>query len=122
MLLAVLEKRAGFRLGAKDVFLNMAGGIKVDDPALDLPVAAAILSSNADLVISRKTCLSGEISLSGEIRPVYKIEQRIAEAEKLGFERIIVPKANQKNLKNFSKKIEISFIGKIELLPKVLFG
>jgi DNA repair protein RadA/Sms len=122
MLLAVLEKRAGFRLGVKDVFLNMAGGIKVDDPAIDLPIAAAILSSNADLVISRKTCLSGEISLSGEIRPVYKIEQRIAEAEKLGFERIIVPKANQKNLKNFSKKIEISFIGKIEQLPKVLFG
>jgi DNA repair protein RadA/Sms len=122
MLLAVLEKRAGFRLGAKDVFLNLAGGIRVDDPAIDLPITAAILSSNADLVISRKTCLSGEISLSGEVRPVYRIEQRIAEAEKLGFERIIVPKANQKNLKNFSKKIEISFIGKIELLPKVLFG
>jgi DNA repair protein RadA/Sms len=122
MLLAVLEKRAGFRLGAKDVFLNLAGGIRVDDPAIDLPITAAILSSNADLVISRKTCLSGEISLSGEVRPVYRIEQRIAEAEKLGFERIIVPKANQKNLKNFSNKIEISFIGKIELLPKVLFG
>ncbi len=122
MLLAVLEKRAGFRLGVKDVFLNIAGGIKVDDPAIDLPITAAILSSNADLVISRKTCLSGEISLSGEIRPVYRIEQRIAEAEKLGFEKIIIPKANQKNLKNFSKKINVSFISKVEQLPKILFG
>jgi DNA repair protein RadA/Sms len=122
MLLAVLEKRAGFKLGVKDVFLNLAGGIRVDDPAIDLPITAAILSSNVDLVISRKTCLSGEISLSGEVRPVYRIEQRIAEAEKLGFERIIVPKANQKNLKNFSKKIEISVISKIEQLPKLLFG
>lgn len=122
MLLAVLEKRAGFRLAVKDVFLNIAGGIKVDDPAIDLPIAAAILSSNADLVISGKTCLSGEISLSGEIRPVYRIEQRIAEAERLGFERIIVSKANQKTLKNYSNKIEVIFINKIEQLPKSLFG
>lgn len=122
MLLAVLEKRAGFRLAIKDVFLNIAGGIKVDDPAIDLPIAAAILSSNADVAISRKTCLSGEISLSGEIRPVYRIEQRVAEAAKLGFERIIIPRANQKNLKNFSTKIELSFISKIEQLPKILFS
>jgi DNA repair protein RadA/Sms len=122
MLLAVLEKRAGFRLAAKDVFLNIAGGIKVDDPAIDLPIAAAILSSNADLSIPRKTCLSGEISLSGEIRPVYRIEQRIAEAEKLGFERILVSRANQKNLKNAAKKIELVYISKIEQMPKLLFG
>lgn len=122
MLLAVLEKRAGFRLAAKDVFLNIAGGIKVDDPAIDLPVAAAILSSNADLPIPRKTCLSGEISLSGEIRPVYRVEQRIAEAEKLGFERILVSRANQKNLKNIAKKIEIIYISKIEQMPKLLFS
>jgi DNA repair protein RadA/Sms len=122
MLLAVLEKRAGFRLATKDVFLNIAGGIKVDDPAMDLPVAAAILSSNADLSIPQKTCLSGEISLSGEIRPVYRVEQRIAEAEKLGFERIIVSKGNQKNLKEISKKIEILYISKIDQLPKLLFG
>jgi DNA repair protein RadA/Sms len=122
MLLAVLEKRAGFRLATKDVFLNIAGGIKVDDPAIDLPIAAAILSSNADLTISKKICLSGEISLSGEIRPVYRIEQRIAEAEKLGFEKIIIAKANQKNLKSFSKKIEVVFISKIEQLPKILYS
>jgi DNA repair protein RadA/Sms len=122
MLLAVLEKRAGFRLATKDVFLNIAGGIKVDDPAMDLPVAAAILSSNADLAIPQKTCLSGEISLSGEIRPVYRVEQRIAEAEKLGFERIIVSRGNQKNLKDLSKKIEILYISKIDQLPKLLFG
>lgn len=121
MLLAVLEKRAGFKLASKDVFLNIAGGIKVDDPAIDLPIAAAILSSNADLYIPRKTCLSGEISLSGEIRPVYRIEQRVGEAQKLGFERIIVAKGNQKYLKNFTK-IEVVYIGKIEQLPKLLFG
>ena len=98
MLLAVLEKRAGFRLASKDVFLNIAGGIKVDDPAIDLPITAAILSSNADVAIPRKYCLAGEISLSGEIRPVYRVDQRISEAEKLGFSKIIVSKANQKNL------------------------
>jgi DNA repair protein RadA/Sms len=122
MLLAVLEKRAGFKLATKDVFLNIAGGMKVDDPAIDLPIAAAILSSNANLFISRKACLSGEISLSGEIRPVYRIEQRIAEAEKLGFEKIVVAKANQKNLKGHSGKIELAFITKIDQLPKTLFG
>jgi DNA repair protein RadA/Sms len=122
MLLAVLEKRAGFRLATKDVFLNIAGGIKVDDPAIDLPIAAAILSSNANLAIARKICLSGEISLSGEIRPVYRVEQRIIEAEKLGFEKILVSKANDKNLKSLSKKIDITYINKIDQLPKLLFG
>ncbi|HEY9122723.1 MAG TPA: DNA repair protein RadA [Bacteroidales bacterium] len=121
MLLAVLEKRAGFRLGAKDVFLNISGGIKVDDPAIDLAVAAAILSSNADVAIPQKTCLCGEISLSGEVRPVYRIEQRIAEAEKLGFERIILAHSAAKN--NISAKhIKTVYISKIEQLPKLLFG
>lgn len=91
MLLAVLEKRAGFKLGAKDVFLNIAGGLKVNDPAVDLAVITAILSSNVDIHISPSTCMAGEVGLSGEIRPVNRLEQRIREAEKLGFSRMIVP-------------------------------
>jgi DNA repair protein RadA/Sms len=122
MLLAVLEKRAGFRLGAKDVFLNLAGGIRVDDPAMDLAVASAILSSNTDIAIHSKICLSGEISLSGEIRPVYRIEQRISETEKLGFKKVIISKFNSKNLKNIKTSVEIFYISKIEQLPKILFG
>ena len=90
MLLAVLEKRMGFRLGAKDVFLNMAGGLRVDDPAIDLGVIAAILSSSEDIAISTKDCFAAEIGLSGEVRPVSRLDQRIVEAEKLGFERIFV--------------------------------
>jgi DNA repair protein RadA/Sms len=92
MLLAVMEKRCGFKLGSKDVFLNIAGGIKVDDPAIDLAVVAAVLSSNIDLPIDSKTALSAEVGLSGEVRPVNRIDQRISEAEKLGFERIIISK------------------------------
>jgi len=122
MLLAVLEKRAGFRLGSKDVFFNIAGGLKIDDPASDLAVAASVLSSNADLTINPKTCLTGEISLSGEIRPVQRIEQRIAEAEKLGFEQIVISKYNQKSIKNIKYKIEIVSLAKLEHLPKALFG
>jgi DNA repair protein RadA/Sms len=122
MLLAVLEKRAGFRLASKDVFLNLAGGIRVDDPAMDLAVVSAILSSNIDASIHPKVCLSGEVSLSGEIRPVYRIEQRISEAEKLGFEQIIISKFNHKNLKSLKCKAEIKYISKIEQLPKILFG
>jgi len=95
MLLAVLEKRAGFRLSAKDVFLNMAGGLKVSDPACDLAVVCAILSSNFDLSISPRTCFAAEVGLSGEIRPVSQIERRIAEAEKLGFERIFISSFNK---------------------------
>ena len=95
MLLAVLEKRCGFRLGAKDVFLNITGGIKVDDPSIDLCVVAAILSSNEDIAISDKICFAGEVGLSGEIRPATRIEQRILEAEKLGFEQIFVSKFNK---------------------------
>jgi DNA repair protein RadA/Sms len=122
MLLAVLEKRAGFKLGVKDVFLNIAGGIKVDDPAIDLAVVSAILSSNADLAIPSQVCVAGEISLSGEIRPVQRVDQRIAEAEKLGFKKIIVSKFNHKSL-DFSRfNIEICQISRIEQLPKVLFG
>lgn len=106
MLLAVLEKRAGFMLGAKDVFLNITGGIKTDDPALDLAVIAAILSSNEDLAISEKYCFAGEIGLSGEIRPVPQIEQRISEAEKLGYEKIFISKLNKISKKNYHIKIE----------------
>ena len=92
MLLAVLEKRAGFRLGAKDVFINITGGIYVDDPAIDLGVVAAVLSSNNDEAIAPNVCFAAEVGLSGEIRPVQRIDQRIAEAEKLGFHTIYISK------------------------------
>ncbi len=92
MILAVLEKRAGFRLGAKDVFLNVTGGISVDDPAIDLAVVAAILSSNEDIPVGKDFCFAGEVGLSGEIRPVNRVDQRIQEAEKLGFSTIFVSK------------------------------
>ncbi|WP_460220620.1 DNA repair protein RadA [Psychroserpens sp. MEBiC05023] len=112
MLLAVLEKRAGFRLGAKDVFLNITGGISVDDPAIDLAVVAAILSSNEDVAIQKDFCFAAEVGLSGEIRPVQRVEQRILEAEKLGFSTIFVSKYNKITLKNTSIKIQL--ISKIE--------
>ena len=95
MLLAVLEKRVGFKLLQKDVFLNIAGGLRVNDPAIDLAVLAAVLSSNMDIALDADTCLCGEVGLAGEIRPVNRLEQRIREAEKLGFGKIIVP-ADQK--------------------------
>ncbi|RCW37501.1 DNA repair protein RadA [Marinilabilia salmonicolor] len=95
MLLAVLEKRAGFKLAAKDVFLNIAGGLKVSDPAIDLAVVTSVLSSNTDLTVPRGVCLTGEVGLSGEIRPVTRIEQRVSEAEKLGFKSIVVPRYNR---------------------------
>ena len=94
LLLAVLEKRGGFHFGVKDVFLNIAGGLKVEDPSIDLAVLCALLSSYEDVPLSHKICFAGEIGLSGEIRAVNRIEQRIAEAEKLGFEKIIVSKYN----------------------------
>ncbi len=112
MLLAVLEKRAGFRLGAKDVFLNITGGLRVDDPAIDLAVVAAILSSNNDSALIKNYCFSGEVGLSGEIRPVQRLEQRIMEAEKLGFEAIFISKQNKLNTK--AKKIQIILLSKIE--------
>ncbi|MFT6755551.1 MAG: DNA repair protein RadA/Sms, partial [Urechidicola sp.] len=112
MLLAVLEKRAGFKLGAKDVFLNITGGIKVDDPAIDLAVISAILSSNEDDAIPQDYCFAAEIGLSGEIRPVNRIEQRILEAEKLGFKKIFVSKFNKFSKKNYS--IEVVLVSKVE--------
>jgi DNA repair protein RadA/Sms len=118
MLLAVLEKRAGFRLGAKDVFLNITGGIRVDDPAIDLAVVAAILSSNADAALNEKYCFAGEVGLSGEIRPVQRVEQRIMEAEKLGFEAIFISKHNKLSLK--PTKIKIHLLFKIEALLNFL--
>lgn len=118
MLLAVLEKRAGFRLGAKDVFLNITGGITVDDPAIDLAVVAAILSSNEDVALPNNYCFAAEVGLSGEIRPVQRVEQRILEAEKLGFSTIFVSKYNKMSLKNTS--IRIQLISKIEDLVNLL--
>ena len=112
MLLAVLEKRAGFRLGTKDVFLNITGGISVDDPAIDLAVVASILSSNEDVALPKDYCFAAEVGLSGEIRPVQRVEQRILEAEKLGFTTIFVSKYNKISLKNTTIKIQL--LSKIE--------
>ena len=114
MLLAVLEKRSGFRLGTKDVFLNIAGGLRVDDPSIDLAVVAAILSSNSDMPIDSKTCFAAEVGLSGEIRPVTRIDQRISEAEKLGFGRIFISKYNLKGIDRKKLRIEIIPASKLE--------
>lgn len=122
MLLAVLEKRVGFRLATKDVFLNIAGGIRVNDPALDLAVVMAILSSNMDTVLPHDTVFAGEVGLSGEIRAVSRIEQRISEAEKLGFQQIFVPKGNQKSLTKKVTDIQIRFVSKITDICRLLFG
>ena len=121
MLLAVMEKRCGFKLGAKDVFLNIAGGIKVDDPAIDLAVVAAILSSNADIAINKNICLSAEVGLSGEVRPVNRVDQRVSEAEKLGFDKIIISKEN-KGIKQAEFKIEVVECSRIEEVLRELFG
>lgn len=121
MLLAVLEKKCGFMLATKDVFLNIAGGLKVNDPATDLGVISAILSSNEDIPIPTKTCFTGEISLTGEIRPATRLEQRILEAEKLGFERIYISKYSEKGLDVLGKNIEIVPKGKIEEVFNSLF-
>lgn len=122
MLLAVLEKRVGFKLGAKDVFLNIAGGLKVNDPALDLAVIAAILSSNVDMAIPRGWCLTGEVGLSGEIRPVTRIEQRIMEAEKLGMTDIIIPHGNLKGFDTSRLSIRIHQVRKVSDAFRELFG
>jgi len=122
MLLAVLEKRSGFRLGHKDVFLNIAGGIKVDDPAIDLAVVASVLSSNQDQPIDSKTCFAAEVGLSGEIRPINRAEQRISEADKLGFSRIFISKYNTKGIDRKRFAIEIVAVGKIEEVYRKLFG
>ncbi len=122
MLLAVLEKRVGFKLGAKDVFLNIAGGIKVNDPALDLAVIAAILSSNVDMVIPRGWCMTGEVGLTGEIRPVTRIEQRISEAQKLGMTDIIIPQGNIKGFDTSKLTIRIHEVAKVADAFRELFG
>lgn len=121
MLLAVLEKRCGFRLGTQDVFLNMAGGIKVDDPSIDLAVVCAILSSSENMSISGKVCFAGEVGLSGEIRPVARIEQRIQEAEKLGFERIFISTFNKlAEVKDHT--IDVVLVKKVDDVFQNLFG
>ena len=122
MLLAVLEKRSGFRLGAKDVFFNIAGGIKVDDPAIDLAVIAAVLSSNAEVPVDMKTCFAGEVGLSGEIRAINRIEQRIIEADKLGFEKIYISKYNIKGLDQKRFKIRIIPVLKVSDIVIKLFS
>ena len=122
MLLAVLEKRVGFKLAQKDVFLNIAGGLKVNDPAMDLSVISAILSSNMDLPIEVNTCMAGEVGLSGEIRPVSRIEQRIQEAQKLGFSRILVPDMNLKGVNTSKMGIELFPVRKVDEAFRQLFG
>ena len=121
MLLAVLEKRAGFRLGVKDVFLNITGGIKVDDPAIDLAVITSVLSSNLDIPVEKNICCSGEIGLSGEIRPVSRIEQRIREASKMGFRKIYISRFHR-NLSLKGLDIEVKSVGKVEELVRSLFS
>jgi len=121
MLLAVLEKRAGFRLAIKDVFLNIAGGVKVNDPAIDLAIISSVLSSNLDIPISRDICFAGETGLSGEIRPVSRIEQRVKEASKMGFKKIYVSRYHR-NITVKGVNIEIVQIGKIENLIRSLFS
>jgi DNA repair protein RadA/Sms len=121
LLLAVLEKRGGFHFGVKDVFLNIAGGIKVEDPSIDLAVLCALLSSYEDVPLPQQICFAGEIGLSGEIRAVNRIDQRIAEAEKLGFEKIILSKYNQKGLQRQKFGIEIITMGRVEEVYKYLF-
>ncbi len=128
MLLAVLEKRCGFNLGAKDVFVNIAGGIRVEDPAIDLGLAVAIISSHEDIPVPSKTCFAGEIGLSGEIRAVNRVEQRIAEAQKLGFEQIFISKYNlpsggdKKGIDLSRYNIDIKIVSRIEEVFELLFG
>ena len=122
MLLAVLEKRVGFKLAQKDVFLNIAGGIRVADPAMDLPVICAILSSNVDMTVDRRVCFSGEVGLSGEIRQVTRIEQRIGQAQKLGFDAIVIPRHNLKGVKRDGITIRLVEVSKVEEAFRYLFG
>ncbi|MCB9201557.1 MAG: DNA repair protein RadA [Flavobacteriales bacterium] len=119
MLLAVLEKRSGFHLGSKDVFLNITGGIKIEDPAIDLAVICAVLSSNEDVSLPDNCCFAGEVGLSGEIRPVTRIEQRISEAEKLGYDVIFISKYNKVTQSDFSIRIEL--VSKVEDMYRILF-
>ena len=122
MLLAVLEKRASFKLASKDVYINIAGGLRVDDPAIDLAVVAAILSSSVDIPVDPNTCFAGEVGLSGEIRPVNRIEQRLGEADKLGMKRILMPAFNRKRLDPSRFNLEIIEVNRVQDLPGLLFG
>lgn len=122
MLLAVLEKRVGFKLAQKDVFLNIAGGLRVNDTAIDLAVISAILSSNMDAAIEPGVCMAGEIGLSGEIRPVSRIMQRISEAQKLGFKRFLLPKKNLQGLDVKHLEMELVPVRKVEEAFRMLFG
>lgn len=122
MLLAVLEKRASFKLASKDVFINIAGGIRVDDPAIDLAVVSAILSSTVDIPVDQYTCFAGEVGLSGEIRPVHRIEQRLGEADKLGMKRILMPAFNRKRIDTSRFNLEIVEVSRVQEIPKYLFG
>jgi DNA repair protein RadA/Sms len=122
MLLAVLEKRCGFKLGAKDVFLNIAGGIRVEDPAIDLAIICAVLSSSEDIALPPETCFAGEVGLTGEIRPVHRIDQRIREASRLGFKKIFISRHNMQGLPDVSKSIEVVALGKVEEVFANLFG
>lgn len=122
MLLAVLEKRCGFKLGAKDVFLNIAGGIRVSDPAIDLAVACSVLSSNVDMPISPRYCFAAEMGLSGEVRPVSRVEQRIAEADRIGFEKIFVSKYNMRGINKKRFGLQIVEVAVIEEVFRALFA
>jgi len=122
MLLAVLEKRANFHLSSKDVFINIAGGLRVDDPATDLAIVSAVLSSTVDIALDKKSCFAGEVGLSGEIRPVGRLGQRISEAEKLGFSTIFVSAFHDKALQTDRFAIRIVKLAKVQELPKYLFG
>ena len=122
MLLAVLEKRASFKLASKDVFINIAGGLRVDDPAIDLAVVAAILSSTVDIPVDPHTCFAGEVGLSGEIRPVHRIEQRLSEADKFGMKRILMPGFNRKRVDDSRFGIEVIEVSRVQEIPKHLFG
>jgi len=122
MLLAVLEKRAGFNLSGKDVFINIAGGLRVDDPATDLAIVSAVLSSSVDIALEKNICFAGEVGLSGEIRPAGRMEQRISEAQKLGFSTIFISAFNDSAISNERFKIRIIRLAKVQELPKQLFG
>jgi DNA repair protein RadA/Sms len=122
MLLAVLEKRCGFRLGTQDVFLNMAGGISVEDPAIDLAICISVISSMEEIPVSDKICFAAEVGLGGELRAVNRIDQRISEAEKLGFQEIYVSKYSQKSIDTQKSKIKVKSFGKLTEVFKELFG
>ncbi|HYK45916.1 MAG TPA: magnesium chelatase domain-containing protein, partial [Parafilimonas sp.] len=121
LLLAVLEKRGGFHFGVKDVFVNIAGGLRIEDPSIDLAVICALLSSYDDTSIPQNICFAGEVGLNGEIRAVNRVEQRIAEAEKLGFEKIFISPFNKKSLNRSQFKIEVVAVAKVDELYRLLF-